>query len=250
MDAEAAGAFYDRSYFHGGDYADYESSRLFLQRNFDVFARRMRRIHRGRRLLEVGCAYGYFLDIVQRDWDVEGIDISEDAIRSARHRFGERVRCGDLLSQPLRSSAYDWVVAWDTIEHVDEPRAYVQRVGELLTPGGYVALTTGDVSSLVARLRSRRWRLLTPPSHLTFFSRTGMRRMLNDAGFEDIRISTTGYRRSLDFVFYRLLGGHRCRRIMAASPSLHRLLQDWGFYLNLFDVMFVTARKPLPAGSP
>jgi SAM-dependent methyltransferase len=244
MDSAAASKLYDCSYYHGGDYADYEASEHYLKMNFDAFAARMCVLRSRGRLLEVGCAYGYFLDIARQHWDAEGIDISADAIASSRARLGDRVFCGDLLSHRQQPGVYDWVVAWDTIEHVDKPRAYIQRFFDLLAPGGRTALTTGDVSSPVARMRGRHWRLLTPPSHLTFFSRQGIRYVLSDAGFEDIRIGTVGYRRPLDFVLHRILGAEPYRRAIARHPRLRARLQAMGFYLNLFDVMFVTARKP------
>lgn len=246
MDVSAAKDFYGSGYYHGGDYADYESSERFLKRNFDLFIDRMRRISRGDRLLEVGCAYGFFLDVAQQHWAVEGIDVSPDAVASCATRFEDRVRCGHLLTEPFAENSYDWIVAWDTIEHVNEPKAYATRCFQLLAPGGHVAFTTGDISSIVARCRGSRWRLLTPPSHLTFFSRNGMRQMLCGAGFEQIRFGTTGYRRPLDFILYRIVGARRHNWAIENVPRLHSYLQRIGLYLNLFDVMFVTARKPSP----
>ena len=243
MTPDAAEAWYGAEYFRGGDYADYESSQDLLKRNFRRFVRRMRQHHSGRRLLEVGCSYGYFLDVARDYWDVEGIDISE-AARSASARLGSRVVTGDLLSETGRAGGYDWIVAWDTIEHLDQPRSYARRCLDLLAPGGFLAVTTGDVSSAVARLTGRRWRLLTPPSHLTFFSRKGMTRLLSDAGFEQIQMGTTGYYRSLDFTVYRLLGPQMYRAFTSTGRPFQAWLKRAGFYVNLFDIIFVTARKP------
>jgi SAM-dependent methyltransferase len=242
MTASAAADWYDSDYYRGGDYADYESSEQLLKRNFRRFVRRMRAVHTGTRLLEVGCSYGYFLDVARDTWDVEGIDVSETA-RVAAGRLVDRVVCGDLLTENITPGRYDWIVAWDTIEHLDDPRAFVRRFAELLKPGGYVALTTGDVSSFVARTMGKQWRLLTPPSHLTFFSRPGMKSMLDAAGFDQIAFRTAGYDRALDFALYRLLSDQAYRSIMKGFPGLQRWLKQSGFYLNLYDIMFVTARR-------
>jgi SAM-dependent methyltransferase len=243
MNPDAATKFYSADYYHGGDYADYCSAESFSKANFARFADRLRRLKGGTRLLEVGCAYGFFLDVASSYWQVEGIDISEDAIRAASNS-GHVVRQGDLQSVDLPSESYDWVVAWDTIEHLDQPRAYVGRMHQLLVPGGRIAMTTGDISSVAARISGSRWRLLTPPSHLTFFSRTGMRTMLTDAGFHNVTIGTAGYWRSMEFVAHRVLGPRPLAWIDRRLPSLRRRLAAIGFYINLFDVMFVTAQKP------
>lgn len=175
MDPAQARAYYKAAYFRGGDYEDYPRDEPVIKRNFERFARALAALGPHGRLLEVGCAYGYFLDVAQRNWEVEGIDVSEAAINDARARHGPRVICGDLLSTPLELAGYDWVVAWDVIEHVDRPRDYLRRMGQLLRPGGHLAITTGDFGSLAAKVVGRRWRLLTPPSHLTYFTRAGMR---------------------------------------------------------------------------
>jgi len=243
MERDAAERFYSQSYYKGGDYADYESSEAALKSNFRRFAKRLSSVQPGGRLLEVGCAYGYFLDVARESWEVDGIDVSAEAIAACKPRFGERVHCGDLLAHSFQHGAFSCIACWDTIEHVDQPRAYLRRFADLLAPRGSVALTTGDISSLVARTSGRHWRLLTPPSHLTFFSRPGMHAVLEDAGFEDIHISSAGYSRSLEFVLFRMLGQKNYKRLVDVMPALQGVLRSADLYVNLFDIMFVTARK-------
>lgn len=242
MNGADASRFYDSDYFHGGDYLDYPSSETVLKKNAAGFVRRLRRFGEGGRMLELGCAYGFFLDVASAYWDMRGVDVSPAAIESCSKRHGERVVRGEASSVPFSGETFDWTVGWDMIEHVDSPRLTVMRCAELLKPGGRAAFTTGDVSSLAARLAGNRWRLLTPPSHLTFFSREGMKRMLGDAGFVDVEFTTAGYHRSLSFAVFRLLGPE-AYRLIAAHPAIRRLMQS-AFYLNLGDIMFVTARKP------
>jgi cyclopropane fatty-acyl-phospholipid synthase-like methyltransferase len=69
---------YNRGYFHGGEYEDYEAAEPVAKKNFARFANRLARIQANGTLLEVGCAFGYFLDVAQRRWDAYGVDISDD----------------------------------------------------------------------------------------------------------------------------------------------------------------------------
>ncbi len=237
MSQEAASSFYTPNYYRGGDYADYVADEKVLKKNFRSVVQNLLKLQPTGTLLEVGCAYGYFLDLARAHWKVTGVDISAEAVTSASVRLPASVHQGDLTSLPLPSSYFNVAVTLDTFEHVDQPRAYAARIFDLLMPGGHLVLTTGDVSSPFARLCGSRWRLLTPPSHLSFFSRAGMNRMLTDHGFREIRFETTGYHRSLKFTLFRLFGADRTGR-------LPPWLKNGTYYLNLGDIMRVSARKP------
>jgi SAM-dependent methyltransferase len=243
MTTDAAAEFYGERYFCGVGYRDYEGSADALRENFRRFADRLTAYESGGRLLELGCAYGFFLEQACHHWDCEGVDISPDVVDACRRRTGCRVFAGDLAELDLQREAYRWVVAWDVVEHLDRPRAFVARAFDLLAPGGRVAFTTGDISSFAARALGSAWRLLTPPDHLTFFSRQGMRKLLGDAGFVDCRFATAGYTRTFDFAIFRLFGRSRYAAFTGRFPALVAAARRHSFYVNLGDIMFVTARK-------
>src|SRR5260370_1173042 len=72
---------YRKNYFFGEEYSDYLADRPVSMKNFslrfEVLRRFMRPDHR--RLLEIGSAYGFFLDSVRNQFDsVQGVDVSED----------------------------------------------------------------------------------------------------------------------------------------------------------------------------
>ncbi|PYI86494.1 MAG: hypothetical protein DME26_08960 [Verrucomicrobia bacterium] len=121
------------------------------------------------RLLEIGCAYGFFLTEAQRWYEAEGVEISGFAARQAQQR-GLAVQHGDFLKLSFPPAHYDVVCLFDCIEHLVDPHAYLQKTYHLLKPQGLVALTTGDISSLYARLAGKHWRLMSPPQHQFYFS--------------------------------------------------------------------------------
>lgn len=237
-------SWYDEHFFSGGAYANYEGEKRALQRNFAGFVERLRSLSPGGRLFEVGAAYGFFLELARAHWEVAGIDIQADATSHARQRLALDVRCGEFLDLPLPESAFDVVVMWDTIEHLAYPGRYVDRVARMLKPGGIFAFTTGDVASLMARWRGRRWRLFYPPVHLHYFSRDTLRLLLDRAGLEMIEASHVGFHRSLDTMLYRVLVDRQPRALhpiyrAASVLGVTRLM----LYLDLKDILFVVARK-------
>jgi SAM-dependent methyltransferase len=233
---------YSAKYFFGDEYANYVEDKRVLQKNFAARIRTLQRYSTGGKLFEIGCAYGFFLELAERLWCADGCDISADAVTYAREQ-GRRAECADILTLNRTAGSYDVVTMWDTIEHLARPDAYVKRASEFLKPGGHLCITTGDIGSLVARIRGRHWRLIHPPTHLFYFDRVSMTRLLETNGLRIVHFEHCGYYRSVSQIIYSLLV------LNARSPArerLYRMLQpliDFDFSMNLSDIMFVIARK-------
>ena len=235
---------YQASYFSGGEYAGYLEDKPVLQKNFARWVETVSRFCSGGRLYEIGAAYGFFLELARARWQVEGIDIAEEASAYARQELGLDVRCGDFLKVSLDHGPYDLFCMWDTIEHLREPQRYLEKIARHLRPGGYLALTTGDIGSWSARLQGRHWRLIHPPSHLHYFTVPTMTRLLGRHGFEVVHLSHPGFYRGLGAMARWLLN-----RFGRRGKALYDRIRGarWmhvGIYVNLYDLMLVIARRP------
>src|SRR5512132_3477062 len=75
---------YTRGYFQGEQadgYIDYQGSRAELATEFRYLLRHIAVAGKTNgKLLEVGCAYGFFLDEARQSFDVSGIELAEDAV--------------------------------------------------------------------------------------------------------------------------------------------------------------------------
>jgi SAM-dependent methyltransferase len=146
----------------------------------------------------------------------------------------------------LPQGAFDVVCMWDTIEHLPGPARFVSRAAEALRPGGHLFLTTGDIGSLNARLRGSGWRQIHPPTHLNYFSRETMRRLLERYGFEVVGIETAAYHHTVFNIIsaLKLRGGMLGRGAGLAGRLLgERMTRRLGLWLDLRDIMFVAARR-------
>jgi len=195
-------------------------------------------VPRGGKLFEIGCAYGYFLDLARCHYDASGIDICEAAVRYATTKLGVDAICGDLLELPdAHHSDIDLICMWDVIEHLERPDQYLEAARQRLKPGGVLALTTGDISSLVARVRGRHWRLICPPHHLHYFSVRTLRKLLSRVGFDVVHISHPRFARTFKSAVGLSFSSPFVRSALTLGGKL-----DFSFSLNTFDLMFVIAR--------
>lgn len=242
ISAKELANLYQRQYFFGDEYLNYTEDKPFLQKNFRARLKTLRRFSAGGRLFEIGCAYGYFLELIGGIWEAEGCDISEVACQDACRR-GLNVSCGEFLSLALKENHYDVVALWDTIEHLARPDLYIEKASRMLKQGGVICATTGDIGSLVATVRGQQWRLIHPPTHLYYFSRRTMQRMLTRHGFEIVHFEHVGYSRSFQQMLYSMLVLNHETRFRKKVYGFLRPLLSFSLYLNLYDIMFVIARK-------
>ncbi len=237
-----AAGLYEAPYFSGGEYRFYEDDKAVLQRNFRRRIAQLREWSPGGRLLEIGCAHGYFLELAREHWEARGVDVSRDAVARAR-AAGLDAEAAEFLDLPEETGRYDVVCLWDTIEHLERPIETLEKAARWLREGGVLALTTGDAASLLARLRGEKWRQIHPPTHLFYFSQATLARALSRAGLDVVSSRRVGHSRGYRSMLFGLLALDRERpawpyRLLTAGGRI-----DFPVYLNLFDIVMVAARK-------
>jgi 2-polyprenyl-3-methyl-5-hydroxy-6-metoxy-1,4-benzoquinol methylase len=236
---------YTANYFAGEEYRDYVADRPVLDRQFRLRLRRFLEFvpeaHK-KNLFEIGCAYGFFLALAEKQFHfAEGIDISNDATKYARQVLGVNATSSEFLRHEF-VKAPDIICMWDVIEHLRRPDLYIEKIANTLPRGGVLALTTADLDSWVARARGSKWRQIHPPTHLHYFSRKTLGRLLDRNGFEVKNMRSEGIYRRVETMAYIVL----C--LKHNRPNLFRRLREtrllnWNLYLNLGDIIFVVAEK-------
>ena len=238
-DSIAQSRDYNESYYRQGIYADYLEERISIGKNAGRILRELETLVRGRTLLDVGCAAGFFLEAARaRGWTVRGLDVSSYASEYARRELNLDVESGSIESTTESSSKFDVVTLWDTIEHLSRPDLALINIRRRLKSEGMLALTTGDYGSLLRRLTGKRWRLFTDPTHNFFFDEATLKRLLNQTGFEVVRIMRTGKWVSLSMVLHQSPLPFK-KRAQALFSAIHL---NPSLYVNLYDVMTVFAK--------
>jgi 2-polyprenyl-3-methyl-5-hydroxy-6-metoxy-1,4-benzoquinol methylase len=136
------------------------------------------------RLLDVGCAYGFFL-LVAREagLEVQGVELSEETSRYAREQ-GVPVQTASLETAQLPDAAFDFITMDNMLEHTLDPSTTLARAFALLQPGGLAHVAVPNFDSLVSRADNMHWKNKAWPNHLFYFTPKTLSLLMMKAGFE------------------------------------------------------------------
>jgi SAM-dependent methyltransferase len=143
------------------------------------------------RLIEIGCGHGYLLmEARAKGFEVAGLDYSVDATAAANRNLGQNlVRRGTIDSVELESDSYDVCVIADVIEHIRDPASLLKDSFRVLKKGGALFLATPSLDSWSSRVLGRCW-MEFKREHLYYFNRDTIKKLVFDAGFRNIKISS------------------------------------------------------------
>ena len=244
LTAEDIRVLYGAEYFSGEEYADYIGDKKVIQRNLSNWLNIIRKYRESGILVEIGSAYGFFLELASKHFQVSGYEVSESAATYSNNVVNVKTYNMDFLDdRKIDANSVDVAVMWDVIEHLPNPSTIIEKLQQVLKPNGHLFITTGDIDSKLAKSQGSRWRMIHPPSHLQYFSKNTLTKLFNSKGFEVIDVKYPGYWRSLGQILHGLfiLGSNDKESVM------YKLLRNvvpkrFGLYLNTYDIMLVTAK--------
>lgn len=185
--------WYSSEYYYVSYYPEASlSPPAFVQTRLEEITAEFAPYRENNRLLDIGCGAGNLMLAARKHgWNAHGLDVSANAVNHVRS-LGFEVFQGELKNAQLPSQHFDVITAAEILEHLSEPRVLLEEVARLLRPGGLFWTTTPHARGLSARVLGLKWRCIWPPEHLQLFSAGGLKHLLRDAGFRDIRVRTTG----------------------------------------------------------
>lgn len=146
------------------------------------------------RILDVGCMFGFLLDEARARGLVPcGIELSPGAAVAAAAK-GHDVFTGTIeaFARERPGQRFDAIFAQHVLEHIPDPRAFLEAARAQLVPGGQLVLCVPNFEARLRKIARSGWGWYQVPVHLHHFSSRALHRLLDDVGFEVAAERTRG----------------------------------------------------------
>lgn len=207
----------------------------------------------GGRLLDVGCAHGWFVEAALGTFDVLGIE-PDHAVYAATLARGLPVRNGYFPQALLDTEVFDVIVFNDVLEHIPPVIDVLRACHARLNDGGYLVVNLPSSDGVFYRLSKvfarvgyksffeRLWQKGLPSPHVHYFNRANLAELLAGNGFVVVvtgRLSVL----SLAGLYTRISYAGTMNRLMKAV--IYAVVALSLPILRIFpsDIVYVVARK-------
>ena len=248
---------YDEAYYRGqgpdpyvdyeSEYRDYRATERMVE--FDDL-RRVATAFIARNLpegplewLDFGCGAGGLLKYLadrrelrsgKKRWPLRltGHDVGTYAERLKADDGFRILGLDELAAEP--DARYDVISMVEVVEHIEFPDPVFALVARLLKPGGLLLVTTGNISSLVARSKGLDYGYVMPEVHVSYFTPRALEIIYARHGLQPVRFRYDGAVRFKVVKTLRTAGRQRIARLAMRLP----------FVVRAIDGLFGTSQMP------
>jgi len=179
-------------YYDSPDYIAHDSGKRTLMQSIYTTIRKIslrnkytivKKYSNGKALLDIGCGTGEFLNYCRKmNFSTTGIEPNEKARNFAGEEFGLTIFDETGLNN-FSPAAFDVITMWHVLEHVHKLNERIQRIYQLLKPGGTLIIAVPDSDSWDAVKYKNFWAAYDLPRHLYHFTQDSLKKLVNKNGF-------------------------------------------------------------------
>jgi len=207
------------------------SVRHYRHRAYSAYLDRLEGLTGGRRLLDVGCAHGFFpAQAEARGWDAKAVEIQPTLAAFAARAHGIEVLSGSIHDVDLGPERFDAVTFTDSLEYVPDPVAALARVRASMSERGVLLAKVPNADYFRLGMAASRvaagfgGAAFGPEQRVSHFTKGSIASVAAAAGFTDIAVS--GFAPIHSSPWHRIVGLPLASEAPAAMGRGRRLLRD------------------------
>jgi len=176
--------------------------------------------------LDLGCGAGGLIQYIQSFTNhlIQGYDSGYGAIL-AKERGVEILSDYDFINSNERFTV---ITAIETLEHVENPKEFMQTVEKLLKPGGIFFFTTGNTEPFSDKICN--WKYFIPELHISLFCEKSMKKLHEVVGLEYVNLSKSEKSGWVTIYKYKIL-----KNLQIKKTSIIYNIIPWKIVFIFFD---------------
>lgn len=206
------------------------------------------------KLLDLGCAQGYFLELLQEktQWQAIGIDANKMSVKFGTQK-GLNIICGDFLQCCFKNGEFDIVTCFGILGRITHPVTFLENCYRLLAKDGLLMISTPNCDGFEFSVLGPHHYYFDPIDTIGGFNKKNLIHTLKQLGFRIIAISTPGnfdleiIKRHLNIVGHNVeLTPFEKELILDDSEEMNKAREDFVTFLKhykLSGLMQLIAQK-------
>ena len=170
----------------GNFYENIQKNSWYYQTEKVEFDFTLKSLSQGDRVLEIGCGAGFFGSILPDGIVYKGLEFNELAVSTGQARSID-IELESIESHAAKHPArYDLVCSFQVLEHVTDPRQFLESCAEAVKAGGTLVIGVPAENSFLS-IAENNW-LNMPPHHLSRWTDKALVCAFESLGLQDIHI--------------------------------------------------------------
>ena len=199
---------------------------------------------------DIGAGYGVFCEELQKilphEISIIAIEPAPDLKEICEKKglltipkFFESITPHDLSGKSIIAAT-----SFELLEHLHNPRDFIQKCAEVLEPGALLIVTSLNWAGFDLQVLRERSKSIHPPHHINFFTPGSMQLLLEESGFEVCEITTPG-KLDVDIAAKQILDIQDpfVKMIVGANEGIKQAFQHYLQEARMSSHMMVVARK-------